>query len=358
LCGGRACPAPFAPGAALPASAPRGRGTGPSPRPPGMIDAYDVLGLGLDASEEEIKKAYKRASLQYHPDKVHSSGSNCKDAGEKFHEIKLAYDILQDTDRRKIYDTFGVDLGEERPEMEVWTIGMGTLLSPVANFAKNTALTRLALWFISFKWVGRILVLCGCGVGGLYAVDFTFRDISIRSRDVAPILVNIGIIDAIVLLYWVWPPLVGLVYWSTPAADVMANATANATATALLEPAPIRPLLADAANMFYLASEIVGVPPLTEYWKIAIVASLVLARLAHGWWWWILGLQVVLMVVLLVALTVAAGIMRLWIENIQTQRSEKLREWRMGMRKMRKAMEDEIADLKRRLQAPGERLGR
>merc|ERR1712150_118306 len=178
--------------------------------------------------------------------------------------------------------------GEERPEMEVWTIGLSTLLSPMGSFAKSTALFRVVLWLISFKWVGRLLVFLGCTVAALYAGNFTFRGVSIRSRDIEPILVQVGMVDIVIILYWVWP------------------------------------LLADAVNIFYLTSEVVGMPLLVESWKVGAsvaVASLAVARLTQGWWFWILGIEVILAVVLLIALTVAAGIMRLWIENVQTQRS-------------------------------------
>lgn len=282
-----------------------------------MIDAYDVLGISLDAAEEDIKKAYRRLSLLHHPDKVQASGSNCQDAGEKFNEIKLARDILQDVDRRKIYDTFGIDLGEERPEMEVWTIGLSTLLSPMCYFALKTLIVRAALWFIAFRWVGRILMLAGLASVGLYAADFSFRDVKVRSPDVISLLINLGILDAVVLVFWIWP------------------------------------LFADAGGVFYLASEVVGPALFLESWKIGVIAalvSLVVAWLARGWWFWILGLEVLLGVVLLVALTVAAGMMRLWIDGVQAQRSEKLREWRQALRKSRRTLEDEVADLKKKLQ--------
>eukprot|EP00416_Gambierdiscus_australes_P043520 CAMPEP_0171109266 /NCGR_PEP_ID=MMETSP0766_2-20121228/70648_1 /TAXON_ID=439317 /ORGANISM="Gambierdiscus australes, Strain CAWD 149" /LENGTH=288 /DNA_ID=CAMNT_0011570985 /DNA_START=78 /DNA_END=944 /DNA_ORIENTATION=+ len=281
-----------------------------------MIDAYDVLGLSLDCSEEDIRKAYKRASLQCHPDKVQASGVNRESQNEKFHEIKLAYDILQDADRRKIYDTFGVDLGEERPEMEVWSIGLSTLVSPMGGFALKTAVSRAALWVISFKWVGILLVIAGVVVACLYAVDFTFRDMSIRSKDSVPFLLTVGAVDAVLILYWLWP------------------------------------LLADAVNVAYLVSEVVGAALLIESWKggaVAVVASLILARLFRGWWLWILGIEVVIAIVLLVALTVAGGIMRLWIESVQTQHADKLKEWRESMRRQRKVTETEIADLRREI---------
>lgn len=282
-----------------------------------IIDAYDVLGIKLDASEEDVKKAYKRLSLQFHPDKVQATGNSGDNSAEKFHEIKQAYDILQEPERRKIYDTFGVDLGEERPEMEVWTIGLQTLVSPMGSFALKTAISRVALWVISFKWVAIFLIFVGVLAAALYAADFTFREMNIRSPDAAPFLIQIAIVDLVLVFYWIWP------------------------------------LLADTVNVVYLVSEVVGAPLLVESWKgcgICIVVSLVVARIVRGWWWWILGLEVVLAVVLLISLAVAGGIMRLWIENVQTQHSDKLREQRQSLRRQRKIMEDEIAELRRKVQ--------
>lgn len=284
-----------------------------------MIDAYDVLGISLDAKEEDIKKAYKRLSLQHHPDKVQRFGNaeETQNAGEKFNEIKLAHDILKDVERRKIYDTFGIDLGEERPEMEVWTIGLSTLLTPMCYFTLKTALVRVALWFMGFRWVGALLVLLGILGVVLYAVDFTYRDVKAKSAESVSLLISLGIVDAVVVAQWMWP------------------------------------LLGDAVGVFYLASEVVGGALFLESWKVATgaaVGSLVLARLLRGWWLWIFGLEVLLSLVLLAALTVAAGMIRLWIDGVQSQRSEKLREWRLALRKQRKVLEDEVAELKRKLQ--------
>jgi molecular chaperone DnaJ len=66
-------------------------------------DYYDVLGVGRNASEAEIKKAFKRLAMKYHPDR------NPDDQGalEKFKEAKQAYDILSDTQKRAAYDQFG-----------------------------------------------------------------------------------------------------------------------------------------------------------------------------------------------------------------------------------------------------------
>jgi DnaJ-related protein SCJ1 len=65
-------------------------------------DLYGVLGVSRNASEQEIKKAYRRLSLQFHPDRNKEEG-----AQEKFIEISHAYDILSDADKRQRYDRFG-----------------------------------------------------------------------------------------------------------------------------------------------------------------------------------------------------------------------------------------------------------
>ncbi|WP_301098233.1 molecular chaperone DnaJ [Otariodibacter sp.] len=66
-------------------------------------DYYEVLGLSKGASEQEIKRAYKRLAAKHHPDK--NKGS--KEAEEKFKEIKEAYEVLGDNEKRSMYDQYG-----------------------------------------------------------------------------------------------------------------------------------------------------------------------------------------------------------------------------------------------------------
>eukprot|EP00300_Choanocystis_sp_HF-7_P010961 c17238_g1_i1.p1 GENE.c17238_g1_i1~~c17238_g1_i1.p1 ORF type:complete len:333 (+),score=70.39 c17238_g1_i1:84-1082(+) len=65
-------------------------------------DFYSTLGISRDASTEDIKKAYKKLALKYHPDR-------CKEphAEEKFKQIAEAYEVLSDEKKREIYDRFG-----------------------------------------------------------------------------------------------------------------------------------------------------------------------------------------------------------------------------------------------------------
>lgn len=66
-------------------------------------DYYQILGITKKASAAEIKKAYKKKALQYHPDR----NKNDKDAEEKFKEAAEAYEVLSDPNKRKLYDQYG-----------------------------------------------------------------------------------------------------------------------------------------------------------------------------------------------------------------------------------------------------------
>ncbi|HEY8703887.1 MAG TPA: molecular chaperone DnaJ [Gaiellaceae bacterium] len=64
---------------------------------------YDTLGVAKNASQDELKKAYRKLAREYHPDK----NAGDKEAEEHFKEVQTAYDVLSDADKRKQYDRFG-----------------------------------------------------------------------------------------------------------------------------------------------------------------------------------------------------------------------------------------------------------
>ncbi len=77
-------------------------------------DYYQILGVPRNASQEEIKKAYRRLALKYHPDRNRGN----KEAEEKFKEINEAYAVLSDPEKRKQYDRFGSAEFERRYTQE------------------------------------------------------------------------------------------------------------------------------------------------------------------------------------------------------------------------------------------------
>ena len=68
-------------------------------------DYYEVLGVARNASEAEVKKAYRRLAMKYHPDR--NTGDMASEAEKSFKETKEAYEVLSDAQKRAAYDQFG-----------------------------------------------------------------------------------------------------------------------------------------------------------------------------------------------------------------------------------------------------------
>jgi len=85
-------------------------------------DLYNILGVAKTASQDDIKKAFRKLAMKYHPDR---NPDNREEAEAKFKEAKAAYDILSDEQKRATYDRLNQARGErnERPppiRVEYW----------------------------------------------------------------------------------------------------------------------------------------------------------------------------------------------------------------------------------------------
>ena len=107
-------------------------------------DYYEVLGVNRDASEEDIKKAYRKLAMKFHPDR----NPDNKEAEEKFKEAKEAYEVLSEPEKRRAYDAYGH--AGVNPQMGAGgEAGFGGLLLLGMPFAFALGLTTLAALIVS-----------------------------------------------------------------------------------------------------------------------------------------------------------------------------------------------------------------
>lgn len=93
-----------------------------------MADLYETLGIKRDADTDAVKKAYRKKAHETHPDKNKGDPK----AGEKFHAVTVAYQVLSDPSRRKQYDETG-DASQHDPRQEAMAEIAGLILSIIAD---------------------------------------------------------------------------------------------------------------------------------------------------------------------------------------------------------------------------------
>ena len=102
---------------------------------------YEVLGLSRDATADDIKKAYKKAALKYHPDK---NTDDPQTAEEQFKKVTEAYTILSDPEKRTMYDQFGTVDDGGMPNMSAMHTNMEDILKMKIEYPlQRAALTSL-----------------------------------------------------------------------------------------------------------------------------------------------------------------------------------------------------------------------
>lgn len=127
-----------------------------------FVDYYDILNIDLNANEEQIKKAYKVMSLKLHPDKQRNLPEDKKAHPEAFTQLKDAYDVLIDADRKKTYDRFGVDFGEQSPDKMIWSVGWNMCCAPLGLFFIKALVLGFLNWALGWYYIWW-LALMGCG---------------------------------------------------------------------------------------------------------------------------------------------------------------------------------------------------
>lgn len=105
-------------------------------QPQKNTELYDILGLVPDCSKEEIKKAYKKAAIKYHPDKLKSDAT--EEEKSMFVKIQSAYEILNDDEKRTNYDTYGIVDPNASPNINMDDLGgMSNLFDMLFRFQNN-----------------------------------------------------------------------------------------------------------------------------------------------------------------------------------------------------------------------------
>ena len=93
-----------------------------------MSSLYDILGISKNANKKEIKRAYLKLAIKEHPDK----GGD----GEKFKEIAKAYQVLSDSDKRRLYDQFGEEGINQQTfssPIDIFSLFFGRGMNPKSN---------------------------------------------------------------------------------------------------------------------------------------------------------------------------------------------------------------------------------
>ncbi|KAL1568562.1 chaperone protein DnaJ-like [Salvia divinorum] len=98
---------------------------------------YSVLGVATDASDEEIRRAYRKLAMQWHPDKWSRTPSLLGEAKQKFQQIQEAYSVLSDRSKRMLYDAGLYSCEDDEDEVEGFADFVGEMVSLMNDARKE-----------------------------------------------------------------------------------------------------------------------------------------------------------------------------------------------------------------------------
>ena len=132
-------------------------------------DYYEVLGVNRGASKEEIKKAYRKLAMQYHPDR----NPGDKLAEDNFKEAAEAYEVLSHDDKRNKYDRFGHEgvRGSAFGSGSATSVNVPGSTPGIASLFGDKGTMLQCEYFVSY-WTGKGGGACKSGDGALYRLHF------------------------------------------------------------------------------------------------------------------------------------------------------------------------------------------
>lgn len=275
-----------------------------------MIDLYDVLGVSVDADEEEIKRVHERVVKKTRD----GAGKNVVNT-DRFNSVENASEVLLDAARRKVYDTFGSDLGDETPAMEVWCHGSSLTLQPLSVLGLKVLFLRIGLWLTASRLVSYPWLFASVATMVLYVCDF--KRINIRDPEYQSMLIVIAFVQLVIFLQWGWP------------------------------------VLADTLGVCYIITDdFPGLNLARRSWLViagVVFGASFFAWFVQGSWHWVFLGLLGLGLILLGANCVAVTIVHFWADTLQAEHAGKRRALRLGLRKNRERLSNERAEVKAKL---------
>ncbi|CAD7958170.1 unnamed protein product [Amoebophrya sp. A120] len=281
------------------------------------VDAYDTLGVSLDCSEEDIKKAYKKQSLRFHPDKQGGDQTS-------FTQLKDAYDILSNAERRKAYDKLGFDIGPERIDDKLWTLATSFLLGPYCSFLFKVCIAGVISYVCSFYYLYLLAILVDGGFIG-FCIQKCGGITAIRE---GKFLVQAGSMDAVSeeqqqkLMFQAMGLYAGLflLYLGLQLVSVV---------------------LTDTFFLYAIVLDVFGsvMPKVTSAFVALFFGVLVFAWLIQNYWFSFYVVCFCLMLFLVAGVLLAILLVHLWLSDIEQGVEQRVKQHRTDMRELKSRAE-------------------